>query len=104
MADILLNCILSFAEFEIHRLFKSNKYNFIEHRVGTICNESLSDNEWQVLFGDCLKIDRWKMITSSPLINEVFCDSQIDYRLLSLGVVKHPRYKLIIVQLIRMKI
>ncbi|KAI8440218.1 hypothetical protein MSG28_001598 [Choristoneura fumiferana] len=50
----------------------------------------MSKEERAVLLGSCVRHDK-KLNTRSPLMNEVFCDRDIDYRMMGLGVIKVQR-------------
>lgn len=77
-----------FLELEVNRIFKTEIFNATEHNLRTGYISKMSKPERHVLLG-CVKQD-FKLNTCSPLMNEVMCDRNIDYRLLALGVVKYP--------------
>lgn len=82
-------CLLNlFLELEVNRIFKSEIFNATEHNLQTGYISKMSKSERSVLLG-CVK-QGYKLNTCSPLMNEVQCKRNIDYRLLALGVVKYP--------------
>ncbi|XP_013134589.1 PREDICTED: uncharacterized protein LOC106100312 [Papilio polytes] len=78
-------------ELEINRIFKSETFNTVEHTLHTDYVAKMMNEEREALLGICLRRDK-KLNTRSPLMNEVFCHRDIDFRLLSLGVVKYNQY------------
>ncbi|KPJ16919.1 Uncharacterized protein C14orf50 [Papilio machaon] len=78
-------------ELEINRIFKSEIFNAVEHTLHTDYVAKMMKEEREALLGICLRRDK-KLNTRSPLMNEVFCHRDIDFRLLSLGVVKYNQY------------
>ncbi|XP_037967692.2 protein phosphatase 1 regulatory subunit 36 [Plutella xylostella] len=76
-------------ELELHRLFKSETFNCVEHAINSGYLAKMTREERRVLIGQCVRKDK-KLHICSPLINEVFCDRRIDYRLLGLGVIEYP--------------
>ncbi|XP_075972436.1 protein phosphatase 1 regulatory subunit 36-like [Anticarsia gemmatalis] len=77
-------------ELETNRIFKSEIFNAVEHTLKTGYIAQMSTEERSVLLGHCVRHDK-KLNTRSPLMNEVFCHREIDYRLMGLGVVKCPQ-------------
>ncbi|KAI8440219.1 hypothetical protein MSG28_001599 [Choristoneura fumiferana] len=77
-------------ELEVNRLFKSEIFNAVEHTLHTNYIAKMSKEERAVLLGSCVRHDK-KLNTRSPLMNEVFCDRDIDYRMMGLGVIKVQR-------------
>lgn len=78
-------------ELEINRIFKSETFNTVEHTLHTDYVAKMMNEEREALLGICLRRDK-KLNTRSPLMNEVFCHRDIDFRLLSLGVVKYNQW------------
>ncbi|KAJ8725015.1 hypothetical protein PYW07_015973 [Mythimna separata] len=76
-------------ELEIQRIFKSEIFNNVEHTLKTGYIAQMLPMEQTVLLGPCVRHDK-KLNTRSPLMNEVFCDRPMDYRLMGLGIVKYP--------------
>ncbi|XP_060800723.1 uncharacterized protein LOC106131069 [Amyelois transitella] len=76
-------------ELEMHRLFKTEKFNMIEHTLKSNYVAKMSPQERHILFGDCIQRE-CMMKTQSPLMNEIRCKRIIDWRLLGLGTVKYP--------------
>ncbi|CAG4940757.1 unnamed protein product [Colias eurytheme] len=74
-------------ELEVNRLFKSEIFNAVEHNLNTGYINKMTKEERAVLLGRCLRHDK-KLNTRSPLMNEVFCHREIDYRLMGAGVIK----------------
>ncbi|XP_050342113.1 protein phosphatase 1 regulatory subunit 36-like [Nymphalis io] len=74
-------------ELEVNRVFKSEIFNAVEHNLHTGYIGKMAKEERAVLLGHCVRRDK-KLNTRSPLMNEVFCHREIDYRLLGLGVIK----------------
>ncbi|XP_021184641.3 uncharacterized protein LOC110372339 [Helicoverpa armigera] len=74
-------------ELETHRLLKSEAFNAVGHKSQG--RDPKKGHIQEVLLGKCLRHDR-QLKLHSPLMNEVFCTRQIDYRLKGLGVVKYP--------------
>ncbi|XP_046979003.1 protein phosphatase 1 regulatory subunit 36-like [Vanessa cardui] len=74
-------------ELEVNRVFKSEIFNAVEHNLHTGYIAKMAKEERAVLLGHCVRRDK-KLNTRSPLMNEVFCHREIDYRLLGLGVIK----------------
>lgn len=74
-------------ELEANRIFKSEIFNAVEHTLRTGYVAKMTKEEKAVLLGHCLRHDK-KLNTCSPLMNEVFCHRDLDYRMMSLGVVK----------------
>ncbi|XP_052751725.1 protein phosphatase 1 regulatory subunit 36 isoform X3 [Galleria mellonella] len=77
-------------ELEMNRIFKSEIFNAVEHTLRTDYIAKMAKEERAVLLGHCVRQDK-KLNTRSPLMNEVFCHREIDYRLLGLGVIKCPQ-------------
>lgn len=77
-------------ELEINRVFKSEIFNAVEHNLHTNYIAKMVHEERIVLLGHCLRYDK-KLNTRSPLMNEVFCHREIDYRMMGLGVIKLPQ-------------
>ncbi|CAF4936864.1 unnamed protein product [Pieris macdunnoughi] len=77
-------------ELEVNRVFKSEIFNAVEHNLHTGYINKMSREERAVLLGRCVRHDK-KLNTCSPLMNEVFCHREIDYRLMGLGVIKCPQ-------------
>ncbi|XP_053600406.1 uncharacterized protein LOC128669530 isoform X1 [Plodia interpunctella] len=75
-------------ELEMHRLFKTEKYNMVEHKLKSNYAAKMSPQERYVLFGSCVHNDR-KVNICSPLRNES-CKDLPDWRLLGIGVFKYP--------------
>uniref|UniRef100_A0A2A4JB42 Uncharacterized protein n=1 Tax=Heliothis virescens TaxID=7102 RepID=A0A2A4JB42_HELVI len=79
-------------ELETHRLLKSEAFNAVGHKSQASkasAEVQRSGHIQDVLLGKCLRHVRQLKI-HSPLMNEVFCARQVDYRLLGLGLVKYP--------------
>nr|XP_032512115.1 protein phosphatase 1 regulatory subunit 36-like [Danaus plexippus plexippus] len=74
-------------ELEVNRMFKSEIFNAVEHTLKTGYISKMVKEERQVLLGKCVRQDK-KLNTRSPLMNEVFCHREIDYRMMGLGVIK----------------
>ncbi|XP_063379733.1 protein phosphatase 1 regulatory subunit 36-like isoform X1 [Cydia fagiglandana] len=74
-------------ELEVNRLFKSEIFNAVEHTLKTKYVEKMSREERNVLLGECVRTDK-KLTTKSPMMNEVFCHRDIDYRMMGIGVIK----------------
>ncbi|KAL0839563.1 hypothetical protein ABMA28_016256 [Loxostege sticticalis] len=74
-------------ELEMNRIFKSEIFNAVEHNLQTGYISKMTKEEQAVLLGHCLRHDK-KLNTRSPLMNEVFCHREIDYRMMGLGVIK----------------
>ncbi|XP_052738073.1 protein phosphatase 1 regulatory subunit 36-like [Bicyclus anynana] len=74
-------------ELEVSRVFKSEIFNSTEHTLHTGYIAKMAKEEKSVLLGHCVRHDK-KLNTRSPLMNEVFCHRDIDYRLMGLGVIK----------------
>ncbi|CAH2269260.1 jg19217 [Pararge aegeria aegeria] len=77
-------------ELEVNRVFKSEIFNSTEHTLHTNYIAKMAKEEKAVLLGHCLRHNK-KLNTRSPLINEVFCHRDIDYRMMGLGVIKCPQ-------------
>ncbi|XP_053600345.1 protein phosphatase 1 regulatory subunit 36-like isoform X3 [Plodia interpunctella] len=77
-------------ELEMNRMFKSEIFNSVEHTLKTDYISKMAKEERAVLLGHCVRHDK-KLNTRSPLMNEVFCHRQIDYRIMGLGVIKFPQ-------------
>ncbi|XP_050561572.1 protein phosphatase 1 regulatory subunit 36 [Spodoptera frugiperda] len=77
-------------ECETHRILKSDLFNPVEHSLKTEFIPRMEREERSALFGHCIRLDR-KLRTRSPLLNDVFCQRPIDYRLLGLAVVNYPQ-------------
>ncbi|XP_041972940.1 protein phosphatase 1 regulatory subunit 36-like [Aricia agestis] len=75
-------------ELEVNRIFKTEIFNSVEHRLHTDYVTKMTKVEKGVLLGECLRHDK-KLNTRSPLMNEVFCHRDIDYRMLGLGAIKY---------------
>lgn len=71
----------------MNRIFKSEIFNAVEHNLQTGYISKMTKEEQAVLLGHCLRHDK-KLNTRSPLMNEVFCHREIDYRMMGLGVIK----------------
>ncbi|XP_068628072.1 protein phosphatase 1 regulatory subunit 36-like [Battus philenor] len=78
-------------ELEINRIFKTEIFNAVEHTLRTEYIAKMAKEERDALLGLCLRHDK-KLNTRSPLMNEVFCHRDIDYRVLGLGVIKYCQY------------
>ncbi|XP_047989800.1 protein phosphatase 1 regulatory subunit 36-like isoform X2 [Leguminivora glycinivorella] len=74
-------------ELEVNRLFKSEIFNAVEHTLKTNYVEKMTKEERNVLLGQCLRTEK-KLTTKSPMMNEVFCYRDIDYRMMGIGVIK----------------
>ncbi|XP_072941808.1 protein phosphatase 1 regulatory subunit 36-like isoform X1 [Epargyreus clarus] len=74
-------------ELEMNRLFKSEIFNSVEHMLRTGYVSKMAAEERAVLLGYCVRHDK-KLNTRSPLMNDVFCHRDIDYRMMGLGVIK----------------
>ncbi|XP_048000891.1 protein phosphatase 1 regulatory subunit 36-like [Leguminivora glycinivorella] len=74
-------------EVEINRLFKSDRFNFAEHKYNFRAGKNV--HEQLLMSGGCVRRDRL-LKTESPLINEIFCQRPIAYRMSGIGVVKYP--------------
>ncbi|XP_061724200.1 protein phosphatase 1 regulatory subunit 36-like [Cydia pomonella] len=74
-------------EVEISRLFKSDRFNFAAHKYNFRAAKNIK--EQLLMSGRCVRRDRL-LKTESPLINEIFCQRPIAYRMSGLGVVKYP--------------
>ncbi|CAH0397452.1 unnamed protein product [Chilo suppressalis] len=74
-------------ELEVHRIFKSQCFNLIEHRRKTKNLFKMLHQEKLILLGHCVQHKK-KLLAQSPLLNEVGCHRPIDFRLLGLGYVK----------------
>lgn len=68
-------------------MFKSEIFNSVEHRLRTNYVTKMTKEERGVLLGRCLRHDK-KLNSRSPLINEVFCSRDLDYRMMGIGVIK----------------
>ncbi|XP_022829588.1 protein phosphatase 1 regulatory subunit 36-like [Spodoptera litura] len=77
-------------ELECHRLLKSEIFNTVEHTLKTGYLLKMIPEEKKVLLGPCVHHDK-KLNTRSPLMNEMFCQRPIDFRLMGLGVVKYKK-------------
>ncbi|XP_059060151.1 uncharacterized protein LOC131853309 [Achroia grisella] len=77
-------------ELEMNRIFKSQIFNAVEHTLRTNYIAKMAKEERAVLLGHCVRHDK-KLNTRSPLMNEVFCHREIDYRLLGIGVIRSPQ-------------
>ncbi|VVC90230.1 unnamed protein product [Leptidea sinapis] len=74
-------------ELEVNRVFKSEIFNAVEHNLHTNYIAKMTKEEHSVLLGHCVRKDK-KLNTRSPLMNEVFCHREIDYRMMGIGVIK----------------
>ncbi|XP_050671292.1 protein phosphatase 1 regulatory subunit 36-like isoform X2 [Leptidea sinapis] len=74
-------------ELEVNRVFKSEIFNAVEHNLHTNYIVKMTKEEHSVLLGHCVRKDK-KLNTRSPLMNEVFCHREIDYRMMGIGVIK----------------
>ncbi|CAG4940761.1 unnamed protein product [Colias eurytheme] len=90
----------NYIELEINRILKTEIFNTAEHKLKTNYFNNIIPRERRVLLGHCLNQGQ-KLNTTSPLINEVFCNRQMDFRHLGLGVVKYSglSQRLIILEL-----
>ncbi|KAI5636676.1 protein phosphatase 1 inhibitor domain-containing protein [Phthorimaea operculella] len=77
-------------ETEVHRLFKTERFNTVARNNPTDFITNMTPEERNVFLGQCLRNDT-KFKACSPMVNEVFCHRQKDYRLLSLADVKHDK-------------
>ncbi|CAH2269259.1 jg19215 [Pararge aegeria aegeria] len=77
-------------ELEINRMLKSDIYNSAEHKRDTKYLSKMNPRERLVLVGHCMHVGK-KLNTRSPLMNEVFCDRNIGFRLYGLGALQYSR-------------
>ncbi|KAI5636680.1 protein phosphatase 1 inhibitor domain-containing protein [Phthorimaea operculella] len=77
-------------ETEVHRLFKTEKFITVARNNPNDFITNMTPEERNVFLGHCLRNDT-KLKACSPMVNEVFCHRQKDYRLLSLADVKHDK-------------
>ncbi|CAH0628891.1 unnamed protein product [Chrysodeixis includens] len=75
-------------ELEVHRIMKSEIFNSVEHRLKSGYIHAMIPEERDILMGPCVHQCK-KLNTKSPLINEVFCQRPIDYRLMGVGTIKY---------------
>ncbi|CAG4964646.1 unnamed protein product [Parnassius apollo] len=75
-------------ELEVNRIFKSDIFNAVEHNLRTGYLLKMAKEEREALLGYCIHRDK-KLTTRSPLLNEVFCHRDIDFRTLGLGVINY---------------
>ncbi|KAL0839564.1 hypothetical protein ABMA28_016257 [Loxostege sticticalis] len=76
-------------ELEIHRMFKSQLFNMIEHKMKTDYIARMAPYERFVLLGHCVQ-EKQKLNMLSPLLNEILCHRPMDFRMFALGTVKLP--------------
>ncbi|XP_037297309.1 uncharacterized protein LOC115449798 [Manduca sexta] len=77
-------------ELEIHRIFKSQIFNVVEHRLNTKFEANMSPEERFVLLGHCVHQES-KLKATSPLLNETKCARNVDYRIFGLGIIKYSQ-------------
>ncbi|XP_075972886.1 protein phosphatase 1 regulatory subunit 36-like isoform X2 [Anticarsia gemmatalis] len=82
-------------EIEMHRLFKSHIFNFAQHSAEQKTKKNLNvvPREVGVLRGKCM-MNKQKLNTLSPLMDEVHCKKNIDYKMFGIGVIEYPRESL----------